>query len=79
MSRIKQQDGRNVLEPVTIRLQPGVLTEARQKGDHVRGGTSAVLRAWIISGMRQGNIFARSMYDAPIPRNTKRKKQNANQ
>lgn len=39
-----------VLEPVTIRLQPSVVREARQRGEHVRGGASAVIRSWILAG-----------------------------
>jgi hypothetical protein len=59
MERNKAKDAREVLEPVTIRLQPSVVREARERGEHVRGGTSAVLRGWILAGLRLGKTFAR--------------------
>ncbi len=59
MSRNIAKDAREVLEPVTIRLQPSVVREARERGEHVRGGTSAVLRNWILAGMRHGKTFVR--------------------
>lgn len=59
MTRIIAKDAREVLEPVTIRLQPGVVREARERGERVRGGASAVLRNWILAGMRLGKTFAR--------------------
>lgn len=43
-----------VLEPVTIRLQPSVVSEARERGERVRGGTSAVIRSWIFAGRSLG-------------------------
>lgn len=59
MKRIMVKDAREVLEPVTIRLQPSVVREARERGERVRGGASAVLRNWILAGMRIGKTFAR--------------------
>lgn len=59
MKRNKANDAREVLEPITIRLQPSVVCEARERGEHVRGGTSAVLRQWILAGKRNGKTFAR--------------------
>jgi len=59
MKRIIAKDAREVLEPVTIRLQPGVVREARERGERGRGGASAVLRNWILAGMRLGKTFAR--------------------
>jgi hypothetical protein len=59
MKRIIAKDEREVLEPVTIRLQPSVVREARERGERVRGGASAVLRNWILAGMRLGKTFAR--------------------
>jgi uncharacterized protein (DUF4415 family) len=51
MKRINPKDAHvEVLEPVTIRLQPSVVSEARERGEHVRGGASAVLRNWILAG-----------------------------
>jgi hypothetical protein len=50
MKRIIAKDAREVLEPVTIRLQPSVVKEARERGEHVRGGASAVIRSWILAG-----------------------------
>jgi uncharacterized protein (DUF4415 family) len=59
MTRIITKDAREVLEPVTIRLQPSVVREARERGERVRGGASAVLRNWILAGKRVGKTFAR--------------------
>ena len=59
MTRIIAKDAREVLEPVTIRLQPSVVREARERGERVRGGASAVLRNWILAGKRLGKTFAR--------------------
>jgi len=62
MKRIKAKDAREVLEPVTIRLQPSVVREAREHGERVRGGASAVLRSWILAGLtlgKNGKNFAR--------------------
>jgi uncharacterized protein (DUF4415 family) len=59
MKRIISKDAREVLEPVTIRLQPSVVREARERGERVRGGASAVLRNWILTGKRLGKTFAR--------------------
>jgi len=59
MERNKAKDAREVLQPVTIRLQPSVVREARQQGEYVRGGASAVIRNWIHAGMRHGKTFAR--------------------
>ena len=59
MKRIIAKDAREVLEPVTIRLQPGVVREARERGERVRGGASAVLSNWILAGKRLGKTFAR--------------------
>ena len=72
MKHIKPNDAQ-VLQPLTVRLWPGVVREARERGEHVRGGASAVIRAWIASGMRNGNLFARSVYDAPIHTNKTKK------
>jgi hypothetical protein len=56
MQRIKAKDAQvEVLEPVTIRLQPSVVREARERGEHVRGGASAVIRQWIIAGKALAN------------------------
>jgi hypothetical protein len=62
MQRHKANDAREVLQPVTIRLQPSVVREARERGERVRGGGSAVIRNWILAGMRlgkSGKTFAR--------------------
>jgi hypothetical protein len=50
MASNKINDAREVLEPVTVRLQPSVVREARERGEHVRGGASAVIRNWILAG-----------------------------
>jgi hypothetical protein len=63
MKRIIAKDAREVLEPVTIRLQPSVVREARERGEHVRGGASAVIRSWILAGLglgKNGKTFARA-------------------
>lgn len=75
MKRMNANDAQ-VLQPLTVRLWPGVVREARERGEHVRGGASAVIRAWIATGMRNGNLFARSMYDAPIHKTKTRSKTN---
>jgi hypothetical protein len=63
MKRNKAKDAHTeVLEPVTIRLQPSVVREARERGEHVRGGASAVIRNWILAGLslgKGGKNFAR--------------------
>jgi hypothetical protein len=62
MKRIIAKDGCEVMEPVTIRLQPSVAKEARERGEHVRGGASAVIRSWILAGIslgKHGKNFAR--------------------
>ena len=63
MKRNKAKDAHTeVLEPVTIRLQPSVVREARERGEHVRGGASAVIRNWILGGLslgKSGKNFAR--------------------
>jgi hypothetical protein len=59
MASNKTNDAREVLEPVTVRLQPSVVREARERGEYVRGGASAVIRNWILDGMRHGKTFAR--------------------
>jgi hypothetical protein len=59
MRRIIAKDAREVLEPVTIRLQPSVVREARERGERVRGGASAVIRNWILAGKSLGKTFAR--------------------
>jgi hypothetical protein len=63
MKRNKAKDAHaEVLEPVTIRLQPSVVREARERGEHVRGGASAVIRSWILAGRGLGKLgknFAR--------------------
>jgi hypothetical protein len=64
MKRIIAKDAREVLEPVTIRLQPSVVRLARERGEHVRGGTSAVIRSLILAGLglgKKGKIFAQDV------------------
>jgi hypothetical protein len=56
MKRNKAKDAHaEVLEPVTIRLQPSVVREARERGEHIRGGASAVIRNWILTGKALAN------------------------
>jgi hypothetical protein len=61
MQRNKAKDAQvEKLEPVTIRLQPSVVREARERGEHVRGGASAVIRKWILTGkalVKKGKIL----------------------
>jgi hypothetical protein len=63
MKRIIAKDAQaEVLQPMTIRLQPNVVSEARERGEHVRGGASAVIRSWILAGRglgKTGKNFAR--------------------
>jgi|LakMenE18May11ns_1017448.scaffolds.fasta_scaffold9940038_8 hypothetical protein len=56
MERNNMNDA-NTLQPVTIRLAPGVLSVARAEGEFRKGGTSAVLRDWLKRGMGNKRIF----------------------
>jgi hypothetical protein len=50
------------------------VSEARQRGEYVRGGASQVLRNWLLLGKSKDASFSRGMYDAPITQKKKQKK-----
>lgn len=55
-----------ILLPVTVRLPSAVVSEARARGEYVRGGASAVLRRWIVAGKSQDANFSPVVYDGLI-------------
>ena len=59
----------HILVPVSVRLPSDVVSEARQRGEYVRGGASQVLRHWLLLGRSKDAKFSRGMYDAPITQN----------
>jgi len=61
----------HILLPVSVRLPADVVSEARARGEYVRGGASQVLRNWLILGKSKDASFSRGLYDAPI--HTKRR------
>lgn len=56
----------HILVPVSVRLPSDVVSEARERGEYVRGGASQVLRNWLLLGKSKDAKFSRGMYDAPI-------------
>ena len=62
----------HILVPVSVRLPSDVVSEARQRGEYVRGGVSEVLRRWLILGKSKDVSFSPVVYDGPI--HTKKKK-----
>ena len=61
-----------ILLPVTVRLPSCVVSEARARGEYLRGGTSAVLRRWIVAGKLQDANFSPVMYDGPRTSNNEK-------
>ena len=61
----------HILVPVSVRLPSDVVTEARERGEYVRGGASQILRNWLLLGKSKDPKFSRGMYDAPIRKKTK--------
>ena len=61
----------HILVPISVRLPSDVVSEARQRGEYVRGGASQVLRNWLLLGKSKDASFSRGMYDAPIRKKTK--------
>jgi len=68
--RIMDKDA-HILLPVSVRLPSDVVSEARARGEYVRGGVSEVLRRWIVAGMQHSAKFSRGLYDAPIRKKPK--------
>jgi hypothetical protein len=64
----------HILVPVSVRLPSDVVSEARQRGEYVRGGASQVLRNWLMLGKSQDAKFSRGLYDAPITSKPKQRK-----
>jgi hypothetical protein len=64
----------HILLPVSVRLPADLVSEARARGEYVRGGASQVLRNWLVLGKSKDASFSRGMYDAPITRKNKPKK-----
>ena len=64
----------HILVPVSVRLPSDVVSEARQRGEYVRGGASQVFRNWLLLGKSKDASFSRGMYDAPITQQKKQKK-----
>ena len=54
----------HILVPVSVRLPSDVVSEARERGEYVRGGASQVLRHWLLLGKSQDAKFSRGQYDA---------------
>ena len=61
----------HILVPVSVRLPSDVVSEARERGEYVRGGASQILRNWLLLGKSKDTKFSRGMYDAPIRTKTK--------
>jgi hypothetical protein len=61
----------HILLPVSVRLPSDVVSEARARGEYVRGGASQVLRNWLLLGKSKDASFSRGLYDAPIRKKTK--------
>jgi hypothetical protein len=61
----------HILVPVSVRLPSDVVSEARERGEYVRGGASQILRNWLLLGKSKDPKFSRVMYDAPIRKKTK--------
>ena len=61
----------HILVPVSVRLPSDVVSEARERGEYVRGGASQILRNWLLLGKSKDPKFSRGLYDAPIRKKTK--------